>query len=278
MNIKVYQAGLKFILINAVKRLYGGEVIFHHSLDRGICASIISEKIIDEIEMKRLKNYMNKIVEQNLPFNKLLVSKKEAFDFYNKKGYKEKASNILSVSNLTVSLFELEGQYNYMYTHELPKTTGELSLFDLYYIDYNELILVFPINEKIDFTFRHNIYNAFNDYDEWLNKLNINYVNDVNKIITSGNIKDLITKNDIFVDHNLYDIANNIVKNNKRIVLIAGPSSSGKTTTSKKLSLYLSSMGYNALPISLDDYFVNRCDTPLDKDGNKDYECLESID
>lgn len=278
MNIKVYQSGLKFMLVNAVKRLYGGEVIFHHSLDKGICASIISEQIIDKDELKRLKNYMNVLVKNNIPFKKLLVSKKEAYDFYNKKGYYEKAANVLNISNLTISLFELEGQYNYMYTHDMPASTGELSLFDLYYVDYNELILVYPIENKLDFTFRHNIFNTFNNYDEWLNKLNINYVTDVNKIITDGNIKDLITKNDIFVDHNLYDIANNIVKNNKRVVLIAGPSSSGKTTTSKKLSLYLSSMGYNALPISLDDFFVNRDETPLDSDGNKDYECLESLD
>ena len=76
MNIKVYQSGLKFMLVNAVKRLYGGEVIFHHSLDKGICASIISEKIIDKEELKRLKNYMNILVKNNLPFKKLLVSKK----------------------------------------------------------------------------------------------------------------------------------------------------------------------------------------------------------
>ncbi len=278
MNTKIYSSGLKFMLCNAVKRLYNGEVIFHHSLDHGMCATIISDKIIDESELKNLKNYMDLMVKKDIPFNKKVVSKQEAYDFFVKKGYLEKADNVLCISNLTVSLFEFEGQYNYFYSHDMPKSTKEIPLFDLYYVAENELIVIYPIDGKLNFTFRNNIYNSFQKYDEWLNKMGLDFINDVNKIVAEGSIIDLIKKNDIMVDNSVYDVAKEVAKLNKRIVLLAGPSSSGKTTTSRKLSLLLSSLGKNAHAISLDDFFVDREQTPLDEFGNKDYECLESID
>ena len=128
------------------------------------------------------------------------------------------------------------------------------------------------------YSFRKKLYQAFSEYDEWLKRLNVNYVMDINKLIAEGKIKDFIRKNDIMVDNKLERIAEEIVLNNKKIVLIAGPSSSGKTTTSKKLSLFLSSLGVNAIPLSLDDFFLNRDETPLDEFGNKDYESINSLD
>ncbi len=278
MNTKIYTAGLKFMLCNAVKRLYNGEVIFHHSLDHGIYASIISDKIVDANELGNLKSYMDKMVSQDIVFHKKVVSKQEAYDFFMKKGNVEKAINVNNISNLTVSLFEFEGQYNYFYSHDMPHSSKEIPLFDLYFVRENELILLYPYNGKMDFTFRHNVYSSFHLYDEWLNKMGLNFVSDVNKIVAEGSIRDLIKKNDIMVDQSVYDIAKRVEENKKRIVLIAGPSSSGKTTTSKKLSLYLSSLGFKAHAISLDDFFVSREDTPLDEAGNRDYECLESLD
>lgn len=278
MNVKIYGAGLKFMLCNAVKRLYNGEVIFHHSLDHGIYATIICDEIIDENELKKVKATMDAMVKKDIPFNKKVVSKQEAYDFFKKKGNEEKALNVLNINNLTVSLFEFEGQYNYFYSHDMPKSSKEIPLFDLYYVGPNELVLLYPIDGKLNFTFRNNIYNSFNFYDEWLNKQGLNYVSDVNRIVAEASIRDLIKKNDIMVDNEVFDIAKKVVETGKRIVLIAGPSSSGKTTTSKKMSLYLSSLGCSAHAISLDDFFVNRDETPLDEFGKRDYECLESID
>lgn len=278
MNVKIYGAGLKFMLCNAVKRLYNGEVVFHHSLDHGIYATIISDEIIDEDELKKIKSTMDAMVKKDIPFNKKVVSKQEAYDFFKKKGNEEKALNVLNINNLTVSLFEFEGQYNYFYSHDMPKSSKEIPLFDLYYVGPNELVLLYPIDGKLNFTFRNNIYNSFRFYDDWLNKQGLNYVSDVNRIVAEASIRDLIKKNDIMVDNEVFDIAKKVVEAGKRIVLIAGPSSSGKTTTSKKMSLYLSSLGCSAHAISLDDFFVNRDETPLDENGKRDYECLESID
>ena len=132
MNLKVYQAGLKFMLCNAVKRLFGGEVFFEHSLDHGIYGSIKADQDIDQAALGRVKEHMNKMVQLNLPFEKKIVSKKDAYDFYTNKGHNEKAYNILNISNVVVSMFSLEGQYNYFYTHDMPASTGVLQYFDLY--------------------------------------------------------------------------------------------------------------------------------------------------
>lgn len=266
------------MLCNAVRRIYGGEVVFHHSLDKGIYATIISDEIINEKEVKKIKKYMDKMVEDDIPFEKKVVSKKDAYDFFIKKNYQEKANNVLNISNTTVSLFQFEGQYNYFYSHDMPKSTKELKIFDLYYIAENEIVLLYPTDGELRFVFRNKIYESFHEYDEWLNKLGLNYVSDVNSIVASGSIQDLIKKNDITIDNHLYDIAKDIEQKKKRIILIAGPSSSGKTTTSRKLSLYLESMGLKALPVSLDDFFLNRDETPLGSDGKPDFECLESLD
>ncbi len=278
MNIKIYQGGLKYIFCNTIKRLYDGEVIFHHSLDKGIYATIIADEIIDKKEIEKIKKQMKQTILEDIPFNRKVLNKNDAIKFFMLKGEKEKAANVLNVSSSTVTLYEFEGQYNYFYVPEMPRTSKDIELFDIYYVDDNEVVLIYPTNQQIEFIFRKRIYSSFKQYHDWLNKLNLNYVCDVNDIVAEGHIRDLIRKNDIMIDNNLYEIAKDIVSKSKRIVLIAGPSSSGKTTTSKKMSLYLSSLGYNARPISLDDFFVERNQTPLDEDGQRDYECLEALD
>lgn len=278
MNIKIYQGGLKYIFCNTIKRLYNGEVIFHHSLDKGIYATIIADEVIGQKEVENIKKQMLQTVEEDIPFNHKVLNKSDAIKFFMMKGEQEKAANVLNISSSSVTLYEFEGQYNYFYVPEMPRTSKDIELFDLYYVDDNEVVLIYPTNQAIEFVFRKRIYGSFRQYHDWLNKLNLNYVCDVNKIVAEGNIRDLIRKNDIMIDNNLYEIAKDVVDKNKKIVLIAGPSSSGKTTTSKKMSLYLASLGYNARPISLDDFFVERSETPLDEDGNRDYECLEALD
>ena len=129
MNLKIYQAGLKFMFINAVKRLFNGEVYFEHSLDHGISGTIEATLPIDQDALNKIKEYMTVMVSQNLPFEKKIVSKKEAYEFYKKKNYMEKAYNVLNINNVAVSIFSLEGQYNYLYTHDMPQSTSVLQYF-----------------------------------------------------------------------------------------------------------------------------------------------------
>jgi uridine kinase len=278
MNLKIYQAGLKFMFVNAVKRLFGGEVYFEHSLDHGIYGTIEAQTPIDQAALNKIKEHMMTMVQQNLPFEKKIVSKKEAYDFYKKKGYKEKAFNVLNINNVVVSMFSLEGQYNYLYTHDIPASTGVIQYFDLFYVDVNKFVLIYPFNGKIDFTFRKKLFDTFADYNDWSHRLGVPYVSNLNNIVAQGTIGDLIRKNDIIQNARINDVAKDIIEKNKKIILLAGPSSSGKTTTSRKLALYLASHGVNAKAISLDDFYLDNDKKPIMADGKVDYESIDAID
>ena len=278
MNLKVYQAGLKFMLINAVKRLFNGEVFFEHSLDHGIYGTIQAPVEIDQEALGKIKAHMMKMVQQNLPFEKKTVSKREAYDFYLKKGNIEKAFNVLNISNVVVSMFSLEGQYNYFYSHDMPASTGVLQYFDLYFIDNNKFILTYPFEGKMDFTFKKSLYENFLLYEKWVRRLKISYVPSINQVISDGGIKDLIHKNEIIMNSQINGISRAIIDNNKKIVLLAGPSSSGKTTSTRKLAIFLESYGYNAITISLDDFYLDNAHKPLLPDGRVDYESIDAID
>ena len=278
MNLKIYQAGLKFMFINAVKRLFNGEVYFEHSLDHGISGTIEATLPIDQDALNKIKEYMTVMVSQNLPFEKKIVSKKEAYEFYKKKNYMEKAYNVLNINNVAVSIFSLEGQYNYLYTHDMPQSTNVLQYFDLYYVDVNKFVLIYPFNGKLDFTFRSKLYQTFQEYDSWSRRLELQYVSNLNNIVAQGKVGDLIRKNDIIMNSNINDIARDIIDKKKKIILLAGPSSSGKTTSSRKLALYLSSYGVNAKAISLDDFYLDNDRKPVDANGKVDYESINAID
>ena len=219
MSNKEYAAGLKFLLYVAVKDLFNGEVFFHHSLDKGIYTTIECKEIIDKEKLLNIKNYMKKLVDKDIPIVKRIVKKEDAYKYYKEKCALEKMTNVLNISNITVSLFELNGKYNYFYTHNMVKSTGELKLFDLYFIEDNKFILVLPTNDEIIFNFRNKIYESFREYDSWLKRVDINYVMDLNQLIADGKIKDFIRKNDIMIERNLEGIAEDIVSKNKRIKL-----------------------------------------------------------
>ena len=278
MNIKVYQSGLKFLLIDAVSKLYNGEVIYENSLDHGVLATIKADKIIDNKEIIKIKEFMEKLVEKDIPFNKKIVSVKDAFDYYMRHGMPEKAKNIQAVNNISVSMYEFNGSYNYMYTHSMPKSSGEINMFDLKYVTDNKLILLYPFHGELDFTFKNKIYDMYELCRSWSQRIRVNYVSDINDLIAEGKIIDFIRNTDLLMDMTIYIAAEDIIKKKKRIVLLAGPSSSGKTTTSKKLSNALTSIGYDAIPITLDDYFLERDEAPLLEDGSKDFESINCLD
>lgn len=278
MNIKVYQQGLKFLFINAVKKLYKGEVYFQNSLDHGIQAEIKSDINITEREVEEIKREMNQMISSNLSIHKRIVSKKDAYNFYKKRGLEEKAQNILRISNISVSLFELEGDYNYFYCHDMPETTGELKQYDLYYVKPNQIIITYPTNGEMQFKFRKNIFENYEEMRRWSTMVGINYVSDINDLIAKGKMDEFIRKNDLLVDVAYYVACQKIIGSKKKIVLLAGPSSSGKTTSSKKIADALQSLGYNARTLTLDDYFLEKEETPVLPDGKKDFESLRALD
>lgn len=277
---KLYQSGLKFILYVAVKEIFKCDVEFCHSLDKGLYVKIITTRVLSNEDIQNLKQRMNSIINDNYKITRKVVTKKDAYNYYIQAKETEKAGNILNLNNKTVTLYELKGYYNYFMSDMVP-STGSLNHFDLTFLGNNDLVLSYPINEDLSvpvYTPHDMILRSFSDYNKWSDLLHVKYVSDLNKIISDSQIKDFIKKNDIMMDNQIYQIAYTIKQEKRKIILLGGPSSSGKTTSTRKLALYLSAIGLNPIYLGLDNYFKERVDTPKDENGEYDYESLEAID
>ena len=164
----------------------------------------------------------------------------------------------------------------------MPISTGVLKHFKLNLINEYGFVLTFPTIYMTDsikaYEHREHVFNMFKESRDWAEKLGIEYINDLNEIVSSGKINDIIFTEEMEKNSKILDAASQIIeKGSVKIVLIAGPSSSGKTTTTNKLCLALRSRGRNPKMISMDDFYKDQKDTPLDEFGNKDYECLEAL-
>lgn len=279
----IYKSGLKMIFEVALKKLYPDlNVTFEHSVPKGMLARVIGNKSLTQDDILNIKKEMNNIIEQNTIIKKLNVRKKEAINFYNQNKEYEKADNVQNISDKVVTLYNLNGLLNYYYS-DMPYSTGVINKYELVYLGNNKIIFLFPSirnNGNLpEYVHYDNIINCFDDSKHWLDKLNMPYVTDLNRIVGNGKIKEFIKSNEIYFNINIYKAVQDIINNKDiKVVLIAGPSSSGKTTTTKKIATCLASFGYHPVRISIDDYFVNREDTPKDKDGNYDFECMQAID
>ena len=275
--------GLVYVMVYAVKKLYGknANIIVEHSLDKGVY--IESTFKLTEEKVKEIKDKMKEIIADNKPIIKNNVDRMEAMKYFEKVGDTAKAGVMSYSTNNYVTLYRLGNLYNYFY-NLMPISTGLVKDFDLTYIKGNGFILRFPtvfIQDKIKkYEHHEQLFEVFKEYREWGKKLNISTSVDLNRIVSLGKTSDMIKIDSTVQDHRILSVAREISerKNDIKIVLIAGPSSSGKTTTSKKLCMYLQMFGIRPNVLSMDDYFKEREDNPKNEDGSYDYECLEALD
>lgn len=282
MGAKIYRSGLKFIYITAIKELFGinTDVKLLHSLDKGIYTRIDLDLTVDIV--KDIKAKMEELVSRDLRFEKITTSRKEAIKYFNEVKEKEKSSMYKQMTGDALTLYNLLNYYNYFYT-KMPYSTGIIKSFDLTLTKDKGVMLEYPstYDMKIPpYTHMDQVLNVFKEYGSWADTLGVKYVSDVNNVVIEGKIKEFIELNEIKQNNDLLKIASEIEKNlnNIKLVLIAGPSSSGKTTTSKKLSLYLKSKGINPFVLSTDDFFKNRIDTPKNENGEYEYDIPEALD
>ena len=212
----------------------------------------------------------------NISIEKLTVSRLNAINYYASCKLDEKLKNLKYNTNTFLILYKLEDSYDYFYSL-MPYSTKVLSHFELTLVNEHGFVLRFPtiyVNDKIkEYEHRENIYNLFKKSKEFGKTMGLEYVCDLNERVSNSTIHEIIRIDEIRKNSELLEVAKNIYEDgNKKIVLIAGPSSSGKTTTTNKLSLCLKSFGLNPILISMDDYFVERDKTPLDENGEPDYE------
>ncbi len=276
---RVYESGLIFILIEAFQNILKSDVIVKYTMDKGVY--IQSKKKITKESLDKVYEEMKEIVKKDLPIKKNLVNRIDAINYYKAIGDYDKI-NVLKYSiNTNVNLYRLNDSYDYFFSY-LPVSTGSIKDFKLIYISEHEFILahssIYYLNKIPTYVHHSKLFDEFKKYDNWCKNAKISTVSELNSRVTKGNINDLIFLSESNRNRSLLNISEDIFNNkNIKVVLISGPSSSGKTTTSKKLQLFLSGNGVNPISLSIDDYFLDRDKTPELEDGTPDFESVRAI-
>ncbi|MDO9512677.1 MAG: nucleoside kinase [Bacteroidales bacterium] len=284
IGYRMYTRSAAFILYKAVHDLYPkAHLRIEHSISKGAFCEIDNlDEPLNDIIVRSLKKRMYEIVEMDLPFTRQEILTSEAIEMFAKYGHKEKVDLFKNRSDMYTSIYGVNDLINYFYGFLVP-STGFVKLFDIQYY-YNGLNLRVPerlnpdiISEAPD---QSKLFKVFREHKKWVNILNVPYVGDLNK--SSSEIRDnhLIKISEALHEKKIARIADRIFKqrDNLKIILIAGPSSSGKTTFSKRLSIQLMVLGIRPVQISLDNYFVDRELTPKDENGEYDFETIKAID
>ena len=275
--------GLVFVMLYAVKKLFGkqSDIRVQHSIDKGLY--IETKFKLTEVKTKLIKKAMQEIIKQDLPIKKLTIDRYDAIKYYNEIGDTTKAGILGYKTDNYITLYRLGNVYDYFYTL-LPPSTSKVKDFDLTYINDNGLVLQFPTVHNPDTIKKYKahpqMFTAFKEHKTWARMIGLQNSIDLNKVVSTGKIADLIKIEETVQNGILLKVAQDINehKDKVKIVLMAGPSSSGKTTTCRKLRMFLEIFGLHPKAISMDDYFVDSKDTPKDENGEPDYECLEAVD
>jgi uridine kinase len=236
----------------------------------------------DEVA-KRLFDQMKMLADKKLPIQKKSYSLEEAQQIFRNNGTKDKLELFQFRRSAYVNLYEMDGYLDYYYGHMLPDSSY-VKVFELRAYEGGFLLLL-PSRGKQEtvgpFTEYKKLFRTFKETEIWGRKMTIETVGDLNTWICqgAGSLSDLVLVHEAEQERKIGEIAKDIVsRGNVKFVMISGPSSSGKTSFSHRLSIQLRTLGYAPHPIALDDYYVDRDKTPVDEHGEKDYECLEAID
>lgn len=276
---KIYENSAILLLVKAVKDALNSDVKIEHSIDRGLYCKI---KDLTKEKTELVFNKMKEIVEKNYPIEKLTANRVKMIQYYSQTGMQDKADLLRYISNTYVTVYKLDNIYDYMFG-DMVLSTGYIKDFSLEYINGDGCVLMLPLvcdESKLScYTHHEKLFNSILEYSSWSQKIGINNISDFNKKLSDGKWNELIFISEASYNKSLLDVAHSISLNkNIKMVLISGPSCSGKTTTSKKLKLFLEAEGLEPYAISVDDYFKEREETPLDENGDKDFESVNAVD
>lgn len=284
IGININTNSLQFLLVLAVKKVLGyeTEIEIQNSLDNGAYCEVKGHDI-DKPILRKIEAKMNEIIDLDLRYTKVSVARLDAIEFFKKKKRFDKVNMLKYISNSYVNLYRLDDVYDYFFS-ELAESTKDLSDFKLTYIKKNGFVISYPNYENpsftLDYVHKPLVYKTFKEYSEWGETIGVSNASDLNKIVSLGKANDIIRLSETHYEGQLANISEQIYNNkeNIKIVLLAGPSSSGKTTTAKKLGIYLQSKGFKTHYVSIDDYFLEKEETPKDANGEYDFESINSID
>ncbi len=281
-GMRTYVRSLCFVLCKAVEDLYpNGQILLEHPVSKGYYCSLRTGKEITLDDVTRIKTRMEEIIAENIPFHRIEEHTEDAVRLFRKKGMTDKVKLLQTTGRLYTSYYKLGNSVDYYYGSLLP-STGHIRLFDLVKY-YDGLLLRFPSRENPsslgEMVKQEKMLEVFKENRKWQEIMKVSTVGDINQGIQAGHATDLINVAEVLQERRIAQTADDICRRkNMKVVLISGPSSSGKTTFSKRLSVQLMANGRYPYPISLDDYFVDREHTPRDENGNYDYESLYALD
>ena len=276
---RIYTRGLLYVMGKAFSELYPDALLtVNYQLSNSMLCQVDNMAVTEEM-IKNVNERMQEIVKKDLPITKKRMTKQEAIEFY-ETHHTLKGRLQLDVKD-SVLLYYCEDYFNYFYG-VMPITTGYMSIYEI--IKYGDGFLIrYPSQEKPNelppMQERKKLVATLDEYDELHRVLDINTIYKLNREIENNRIKDDILIDEALHEKKIAGIANDILKRRDvKVILIAGPSSSGKTTFAQRLGIQLKINGIKPVTISVDNYFVERKDTPVDENGKYDFECIEAID
>ncbi len=284
-GFKTYVRTATMLFMKAVFDLYGcraaADCRMEYAIGHGYYVSREGALPGGEESAKAIRERMRELARRKVPFMKRSYSIDEAIDIFEKQGMMDKVKLFRYRRTSSVNVYECDGYYDYYYGYMMPNASY-VKWFDV--IPYEDgFMLLLPTRKHCDgveeFAERRKLFETLREADGWGRQVGIETVGDLNEHICEGTMNDVILIQEAMQERRIGEIARDIVgKGNVKFVMIAGPSSSGKTSLSHRLSIQLKTLGKTPHPIAMDNYFVNREDTPLDEKGDYDFECLGAMD
>ena len=281
---EAYRRTASMMMLKAFQDVMGREnferLTVQYSLDRGYYCELISDTSLTKELLDRVKLRMQEIQKENIPIIKKSMPKREAIEIFREHKMYDKVNLFHYRRSSRINVYTLEDTVDYFYGYMAPNTSY-VRYFDLYLYD-DGFVLQMPepaSPETVDaFEPPEKLFNVLKQSARWGELLGVRTVADINNALADGSFSELMLVQEALQEKKIAEIAESIIESGKRIILIAGPSSSGKTTFSHRLSIQLRAHGLKPHPIPVDNYFVNREDTPLDEYGKPNFECLEALD
>lgn len=280
-GMRTYTRTLFFILAKAVEDLFpGAQLLIGCSVCRGYYCELRMDHPVEEADASRLRQRMQEIIDADMPIHRVQCPIEEAIELFHRHGMTSKVQLLEGQCSLYTYYYKLGETIDYFYGCLLTRTS-QVHLFDLVRL-YDGLLLRVPSEQEPwhleEMKEQHKMLDVIREHRRWQDILGVRTAGEFNRAIQEGHATDLINVSEALQEKKLSNIADEIAERGARMVLLAGPSSSGKTTTAKRLATLLMACGMRSYTVSIDDYSVNRVDTPRDANGEYDFERIEAID
>lgn len=280
---RIYQDSVIFIMCKALNSMMGNthSLVAEHSIGDGVFCEVFNTERFTEEDCSRLQTEMHRIIESDIPIDRIEVKTSEAVDIFNSMGRKDIIKNLLSNYADSVFIYRC-GKYYDFFIRPLADRTGFIKEFEIVYQSPG-FILRFPTGKDFKvsrpFVLPKKVFALHQEHDKWLDILRVHNIVDINKLIVNYEISQFILVEEALHEKKIAEIAADIVKRQEvKLILIAGPSSSGKTTFAKRLGIQLQASKAKPIVIGMDDYFLDRANTARKENGDFDFESIYAID